>query len=70
MVFRTGENPGKMRLFHISPAGENVCLVEFRLLREQDPNQDLIAQKLAHSAVGWFAAFRHFDRYRSVLPPA
>jgi hypothetical protein len=70
MVFRTGEDPGEMRLFHISPAGENVCLAEFRMLREQDPYQNLIPQKLAHSAVGRFAAFRHFDWDRSVLPPA
>lgn len=68
MVFRIGEDPGEMRLFHISPAGENVCLAEFRLLKEQ--NQNLISEKLAHGAVGWFAALRHFDRYRGVLPPA
>ena len=29
-----------MRLVHISPAGENVCLAEFSLLKEQDPNQN------------------------------
>lgn len=59
-----------MRLFHISPAGENFCLAEFRLPRKQGPNQDLIAEKLAHGAVGRFAALRHFDRYGGVLPPA
>jgi hypothetical protein len=61
-----------MRLFHISPAGENDNLAAYRfsLLRERDPYQNLIAEKLAHGAVGWFAALRHFDWYRSILPPA
>ncbi len=61
-----------MRLSHISPAGENHKLASLPvfLLREQDPNQILIPEKLAHGAVGWFAPLRHFDRYRAVLPPA
>jgi hypothetical protein len=59
-----------MRLVHISPAGENVSLAGFSLLREQDPFQNLIAEKFAHGAVGRFAALRHFDWYRSILPPA
>jgi hypothetical protein len=68
----SGEEPGEMRLFHISPAGENNTLAALpvSLLRERDPNQILIAEKLAHGAVGGFAALRHLDRYRSVLPPA
>jgi hypothetical protein len=61
-----------MRLCHISPAGENHNLeaLPVFLLREQDPHQNLIAEKLAHGAVGRFAALRHLDWYRSILPPA
>jgi hypothetical protein len=61
-----------MRLCHISPAGENnnLAVLPASLLREQDPNQNLIAEKLAHSAVSWFAALRHLDWYRGILPPA
>jgi hypothetical protein len=61
-----------MRLFTFPRRGRTTIwqLYGFSLLREQDPNQILIAEKLAHGAVGGFAAFRHLDWYRSVLPPA
>ena len=60
-----------MRLFTFPRRGRTSSgALPVSLLREQDPNQNLIAEKLAHRAVGWFAALRHFDWYRSVLPPA
>jgi hypothetical protein len=61
-----------MRLSHISPAGENNNLATLPVFPavEAGPYQNLIAEKLAHGAVSRFAAFRHLDWYRSVLPPA
>jgi hypothetical protein len=65
-------SPGKCCCLTFPRRGRTTIwlLYRFSLLREQDPNQILIAEKLAHGAVGWFAALRHFGWYRRVLPPA
>jgi hypothetical protein len=65
-------NPGKCGCFTFPRRGRTIIwkLYRFSLLRKQDPYQNLIPEKLAHGAVGRFAALRHFDWYRTVLPPA
>lgn len=61
-----------MRLSTLPRRGRTTIWQLYRvsLLREQDPNQISIAEKLAHGAVGRFATLRHLDGYRRVLPPA
>jgi hypothetical protein len=65
-------SPGKCGCFTFPRRGRTTIWPLYRvsLLSEQVPNQILIAEKLAHGAVGGFAAFRHFDGDRRVLPPA
>src|SRR5450631_3753213 len=65
-------SPGKCGCLTFPRRGRTTIwqLYRFSLLREQGPNQNLVAQKLAHRAVGRFAALWHLDWYRRVLPPA
>ena len=72
MLSERERSPGKCGCFTFPRRGRTTIwqLYRISLLRAQNPNQNLIAEKLAHGAVRWFAALRHFDRHRAVLPPA
>lgn len=72
MLSERERSPGKCGCLTFPRRGRTTIWQLYRvaLLREHHRNQILITEKLAHGAVGWFAALRHFDRYRRVLPPA